>query len=253
MNAFGDISFPEPATGEAEPRPTNGARAAGAPPETIDVNDPRLTSEVLEINPNADAFARVPALPDGKYRIKARARKAGDPPADYAAKKDDRSGAVYLYTALDGEVIDHQTPEFDGVPVSDFFLDTRIGRTGTSRVATLITRLNGKLPDRATHKALIDMLLGLLAAEPEVGIETTWEASCQVCEDTAKARGDRKPRPVQGMHNFPTTIRKDAAGKNVQSYSNQIPCPINRTHGMMTARPRIINYLSLEELKRFGK
>lgn len=254
--SFGDVTYADPslaASGTTSPNGTQGAPAA--PEEVFDLNDPRLTSEALNINPNADAFASPPVLPDGKWRAKLRAQEVKGPNSTkvaYSAKRD-KDGNLYLYTALESEVIDHQNELFDGIKLSDYFVDSRVGRNGASRVSTLIVKLGQQLASPATHKAMIEQLLAALAGEPELGIETAWEADCQACGEIAERNGGRKPRSVRGMFNFPQVAAKDDNGRSVMRYTNQLKCPVNPAHGPMFGRPRIIAYLSLEELKKFGK
>src|SRR2546430_14406481 len=59
-----------------DPSKPNGSAAPGqpvpsdAPQELIDENDPRLISETLDANLEADAYAQPIPPPDGKYRAK---------------------------------------------------------------------------------------------------------------------------------------------------------------------------------------
>src|SRR5271167_3682799 len=64
MSAFGEVTYDTP--------PAEATAPQGESAPAIDPNDPRLTSEVLTINPDADAYAVLPPLPDGKWRAKAK-------------------------------------------------------------------------------------------------------------------------------------------------------------------------------------
>lgn len=239
MGSFGDVTYEQQAAADAASASTETA------PE-IDINDPRLVSENIEIDPAGDAYAMPPVLPDGKWRAKLVAKEVGQAPNQkkFAPKADTRDpNKLYLYTALEADVIDH-SGKFDGIKVPDYFVSTQVRRDGTSQAATILARL-GKPADRTTtHGALINSLLGALAGEPELTIETEWEANCQKCEEVAKKTGERKPRSTRGMHNFPQT--KTAKG---MEYVPRLKCQVNPQHGEMFARPRITHYHALDASK----
>ena len=87
-----------------------------------------------------------------------------------------------------------------------------------------------------------------LSGEPEIGIETAWEASCQACGEAAKKAGTGYPQTIRGMHRFPaqTDPNKRKAG---EQFDPETFCPVNRAHGTMRAQARIQGFLSLKELK----
>jgi hypothetical protein len=238
--AFGDVIQDEAALHAASDAPADGQ------PE-IDINDPRLTSENIDVDPTGDAYAMPPVLPDGKWRAKLKARDVGKAPktAKYLPKLD-RNQRPYLYAALDADVIDH-SGKFDGIGLTDYFVSTMIRRDGSSAAATVLNKLGKPTPKTTTHGQLINDLLTALAGEPEAGIETQWEATCQQCDEAAKKTGGRAS-VKRGMHNFPQT--KNAKGE--MEYVPRVKCGV-AGHGEMVARPRINRYLSLDELKATGK
>jgi hypothetical protein len=234
MAAFGDIQQDEQAVAASN-------APADATPE-IDINDPRLVSENIEIDPAGDAYAMPPVLPDGKWRAKLVAKEVGKAPNQKKfAPKLDRDQRPYLYTALEADVIDH-SGKFDGIKVPDYFVSTQVRRDGSSAAATILARLGKPANRTTTHGALMNDLLSALAGEPELTIETEWESACQKCEEAATARNERKPRSTRGMHNFPQ--QKTASGK--MEYVPRMKCQVNPQHGEMFARPRITHYHSLD-------
>lgn len=243
MSSFGDPTYSETQLAEAANQPT------GEP--EIDINDPRLVSENIEIDPKGDAFAQKPVLPDGKWRAKLKSREVGKPPLNkkFAAKKDEKTGALYLYTALDAEIIDHAGDQkFDGDLLSDYFVSTQVRRDKSSVVSTLLDRLGKTATGSTTHGALMNDLLMVLASEPELIIETEWEANCQKCEESAKARHEKKPRSTRGMRNFPMERNSKGQMEHVPRVKCTAVDPINGrplNHGEMYARPRIISYNAL--------
>lgn len=241
--AFGEVTYDNTsAAAPGEPSPA----AAGEATPAIDPNDPRLTSEVLTIDPTADAYAILPPLPDGKWRAKAKQVDIKDDKGQlqrYAvfsrAKMD--GGKPFFATNVEFSVIDH-SGSFDGAKVTEYWVKTLVdARKGTSQAATLTAKLGGKPPATGSQKVYIDALLATLAAEPEVVIETAWSAECQQCQESAKKRGDRAPRPfLQGMHRFPAT-------KTPGVHDPMAKC--GTCNSMVRAQPRIVGLWSLTEAK----
>ena len=90
-------SFGEPVIGSGATVEENGAATtptpSDAPQDLLDPNDPRLVSEELNANPDADAYAAPPPPPDGKYRVKLK----------LARKKDSTGQDVDFVPALWGK------------------------------------------------------------------------------------------------------------------------------------------------------
>lgn len=238
--SFGDVHYDD----QSPDVPPATATGGGMVP--IDPNDPRLTSEVLTINPDADAYAVPPPLPDGKWRAKAKQVDIKDDKGQlqrYAvfSRAKMEGGKPFFATNVEFSVIDH-SGSFDGVKLTEYWIKTMVdARKGTSQAATLTAKLGGKPLAQATQKATIDLLLTTLAAEPELIIETAWSAECQTCQDAAKKRGDRAPRPFRvGMHRFPAT-------RTPGQHDPTDGCPTCKSQ--VRAQPRIVGFYSLAESK----
>src|SRR5882724_1611034 len=162
MSSFGDVTY--------EQQQAVAGNAASAPTTTepeIDINDPRLVSENIEIDPQGDAYAMPPVLPDGKWRAKLKSKDVGKAPNQKKfAPKLDRDQRPYLYTALEADVIDH-SGKFDGITVPDYFVSTQVRRDGSSAAATVLARLGKPAQRTTTHGSLMNDLLQALAGEPE--------------------------------------------------------------------------------------
>src|ERR1700690_3200097 len=164
MSAFGEVTYTDAPADTAAPQ---GSGDTGG--QSIDPNDPRLTSEILTINPDADAYAILPPLPDGKWRAKAKQVDIKDDRGQqqrYAvfsrAKMD--AGKPFFATNVEFSVIDH-SGSFDGVKLTEYWVKTMVdARKGTSQAATLTAKLGGKPLAQCTQKATIDLLLTTLAA-----------------------------------------------------------------------------------------
>jgi len=235
---FGEVQYDTP--------PAEAAAPPDAQSPAIDPNDPRLTSEVLTINPTADAYAVLPPLPDGKWRAKAKQVDIKDDKGQqqrYAvfSRAKMENGKPFFATNVEFSVIDH-SGAFDGVKLTEYWVKTLVdARKETSQAATLVGKLGGKVAPSATQKQMIDDLLKTLAAEPELIIETAWSAECQSCQETAKKKGDRAPRPfLAGMHRFPST-------KTPGVHDPIAGCPTCKSQ--VRAQPRIVGMWSLTEAK----
>jgi hypothetical protein len=284
MSSFGTPTFGGPApantspatpqtNGVAQPglgQPSQGVGGVGAvgqdaaPLPIIDENDPRLTSEILDINPAGDAFASPPPPPDGAYRVKLKLEGYTDAQGtkkDYGATLTKGGGGnpqlPYLTTGLSASIID-PSGKFDGIVVYPPFggnVGTLVGKDGSSKVSTILSKI--KRPDGTTwnynfqgnHQGWMKRFVEAMASEPEVGVVTQWEGSCQICGEEAKKTGARYPKGVQGMTHFPLEADKKKAQAQGHSYSPDCPCPIKpKEHGYFKARSVIVKFLSLEEL-----
>jgi hypothetical protein len=266
--AFGEpiqLSSAAPAEGMGTAGASAGAAGAGATPSDaeqnlLDPNDPRLVSEELNVNPEADAYAQPAPPPDGDYRVKLKLIRPKDSKGqemDYLPKLWGKApGQAVFVTGIEASIIDPRHPEYDGLKAFDFNMSTFVGRDSSTKVSTLLGKL--RRPDgkpwtdkhtRGNAKVWMDMLVRALAGEPEVGATTVWEWSCADCGKEAKAKGSAYPKAVLGMHKFPAEQdqKKRAAG---QLYSAEMKCPIAPAHGYSRARISIARFLSLEELKK---
>jgi hypothetical protein len=246
MSAFGEVTYDNATPADTQPDAAPSTQAA------IDPNDPRLTSEVLTINPDADAYAVLPPLPDGKWRAKAKQVDIKDDKgqqqryAVFARPKMDNNRPFFA-TNVEFLVIDH-SGEFDGVKLTEYWVKTLVdARKGTSQAATLTSKLGGKPLASGTQKQTIDLLLQTLATEPELVIETSWSAECQQCQERAKKANERQPRAFAvGMHRFPATKVPGVHDPIVRCTAS-----IGQTGGvcgnMVRAQARIIGLYSLKE------
>jgi hypothetical protein len=210
----------------------------------IDPNDPQLASEPLDYNPEGDAYAAPPPLPDGQWRAKLKQLDVKGPNTElvrYKAGKT-KDGALYLMTAIEASVID-PAGKHDGLHVYDRFVSTMIRRDKSIPAATICYMLGKPALARANHRELMDHLIKVLAGEPEIAIETVWEWSCQKCGEEAKAKGERYPKSVMGMQKFPRDAKSGL-------YSPDLKCEVNPAHGFSTAQPRIRRYFKLADLKK---
>lgn len=226
--------------------------------EIIDPNDPALTSEAIDVNTEGDAYAFPPPPPDGKYRAKLKLVQqeqdgpGGKQKVDYIAKKHDKQG-LYLASSIEANIID-PSGKYDGIPVYDSWVGTFMGRDGSTKVSTILSRL--KQPDgsawvkpgtKMSHTDWMKLFVRALAGEPEIGIETQWEWSCQGCGEEAKAKGAKYPKSVVGMNKFPVDTAKSKPGATV--YQPEMRCAVNPAHMFSRARVRIARFVSLSEVK----
>lgn len=235
---FGDVHY-EDQSADVPPATTTGG---GMVP--IDPNDPRLTSEVLTMNVAADMYAILPPLPDAKWRAKAKQVDIKDDHGQmvrYAILSRPKmdNNKPFFATNVEFSVIDH-SGEFDGVKLTEYWVKTLMdARKGQSQANAMVAKLGGTAFPTGTQKQVIDLLLQTLAAEPELVIETSWSAECQHCQELAKKKGDRAPRPfLQGMHRFPAT-------KSPGVHDPMAKC--NTCGSMVRAQARIIGLYSLKE------
>jgi hypothetical protein len=255
-------TFGEPVTGAGEEQSQQTQAPAPAPSDEaqnlLDPNDPRLVSEELNANPDADAYASPPPPPDGKYRVKLKLarKKVGSDEQDYvAALWGKPPGQAVFVTGIEASIID-PTGKYDGLKAYDFNVSTFVGRDNATKVTTILGKL--RRPDgtpwvvphtKLSPKGWMELLVKALAGEPELGIESQWEYSCADCGKAAKAKGETYPRSVVGMHHFPE--ERDRAKRSAgQLYSPEMKCPAVAAHGYGRARISIGRFLSLDELKK---
>lgn len=252
--------FGAPITGTAAPAPGEPGQPipSNEPQELIDPNDPRLVSESLDVNTEGDAYSMPPPPPDGRYRAKLKIMQVEDAAGvkhDYLPRLGKKAPKLpYYATAIEARIID-PTGKYDNIPVFDRWVGTFMGRDGSTKVQTILMRLlkaDGTpwvaKGARMTHKDWIDLFVKALATEPEIGIETSWEWSCQGCGEAAKKAGTDYPKSITGMNKFPVDAVKSKQ-LGVQTYSPDLACQVDKTHGYSTARPTIARFLSLSELK----
>lgn len=235
--------------------------AADASQEILDENDPRLVSESLDINPDADAYAQPAPPPDGKYRAKLKLegvkQEGTDEKKDFTSKMGKKSSLPFYSTRLSASIID-SSGKYDGITVYPAFggsASTEARKDGSTQVTTILQRL--RQPDgspyiapgaKKTAKEWIQLLVKALATEPEIGIETQWEASCMKCSEELKPKGEYATT-TRGMHRFPA---EQDGGKRKLGQTNvpELKCERNPSHGYSRARANIGRFLHLHELPK---
>jgi hypothetical protein len=234
-SAFGDAAYEEPEGG-------NGSDTQSAAPE-IDLNDPRLTSEVMDVNTEGNAYAQPALPPDGRYRVKLKLRQVevNGQKHDYSTKVNKQDGTPYLYSALEATIID-ASGKHDGQHIYDPWVGTFKNRDGSHKIQTILAQFTK--PDgtpwytagtKMSHRDWMDLYVKALAGEPEVMVDTQWEFSCQKCGAEADKKNEKRPRGIQGMNKFPA--KKGGAG-----YDPEMRCIANPTHGYSRAQVRIVGF-----------
>jgi hypothetical protein len=245
----------------AEAKANGELRPSDAPQELIDENDPRLVSESLDVNLEADAYAQ-PAPPiDGKYRAKLKLegvkQEGTTDRKDYAASQTKKAPVIPYYTTnISCSLID-PSGKYDGITLYPAFgggVNTNRRRDGSTQVTTILCRLKKAdgTPWATTGMKMsqlewIKLFVKALATEPEIGVETAWEASCQKCGEELKKKGEYATRTT-GMHHFPP--EQDAGKRKLgQLFSPEIKCAADASHGYARARAIVVKFLHLTELK----
>jgi hypothetical protein len=239
---FGEATYEQ---GAGDATASNAVGSSNEP--SIDINDPRLTSEALDDNTSVDAYAVPPPAPDGKWRAKLSQVDINDgngQPQRFLAKSYPKmeNGRPFLVTNVEASLIDLQG-KYDGVKLTEYWVKTLVdSKKGTSQASTIVTKAGGTLPPKSTDADRMNALLKTLAGLPEVIVETAWEASCQSCQEAAKKSGTKAPRPfLTGMHRFP---HSPVAGGG---HDPNVACPTCK--GMARAQVRIVRYWSVKEAK----
>lgn len=165
-------------------------------PNTIDLNDPQLVGEALEVNAEGDPFAPPPPPPDGDYEVQAEPMDAKKW-SQYHAKDGKRflNGRLSLKIIKPGDKIDGQYL-FDNVSTMV------MQNTGASRVSGLLklagANMSGLATDLDWARAMTDMTKGL----PHFKATSQWQAACADCRAQAK-KDDKRYKPfLKGMNRF---------------------------------------------------
>jgi hypothetical protein len=249
-----------PSTQADAPKANGPTQPSDAPQDLIDENDPRLVSESLDVNVEGDAYAQPAPPPDGKYRAKLKLEgvkvEGSSEAKPYTSGQTSRAPIIpYFKTGISCSIID-PSGRFDGIVVYPQFggVNTNRRRDNTTQVTTILNRT--KKPDgtpwaptglKMTQKEWIELFVRALAGEPEIGIETAWEASCQKCAEELKPQ-NKYPVRVLGMHHFPQE-RDNAKLKAGYMFTPEIKCAVNAAHGYGRARAVVVRFLHLHELK----
>jgi len=217
---MGAPSFGSPVyEGEEEVKPNGGAASSAAAHEAeyVDPNDPLLTSEALTDDVTADAY-KIPApAPDGFWRAKLKSvpikdRKGGMVPYFAWRHENVNEGKPMFVANVEAALID-LSGKHDGVRLTEQWVKSNIDRRkNTSQMTTITVKAGGTAAaSPSTEKSRLDALMKTLVGEPEVVVETFWEASCMKCGEAADKKSEKRPGPfLRGMHRFPQA--RDAKG-----------------------------------------
>ena len=125
-------------------KPNGQASPSDAPQDTLDPNDPRLVSEDLAANPDADAYAQPAPPPDRLYRVKLKLVPKDDGrggKADFLPKLWGKPpGQAVLVAGIEASIID-PSGKYDGLKAYDFNVSTFIGRDSATKVTTIVSKL----------------------------------------------------------------------------------------------------------------
>lgn len=231
----------EPSADEAQ----NGTSALDQPAEGIDLNDPRFASEDIGVEPEKDAYAAPPPPPDADYRAKLKLLDVEykGQKVQYAPWASSDGSKVAFFSKIEATIQD-PSGKYDNLKVFDSWFSTMLNRDGSTKVSTLLSRLGVAVPARASHKVLMDLLVGALAKEPDIIISTQWEASCQACSEAFKNSGKQGVKPagakgIRGMNRFPLVPGK------LNEHLPEVDCPTDAHHGKMVAQARIAGFKKL--------
>lgn len=211
----------------------------------VDMNDPALTSEVIE-DTTQDAYAIPPPPPDGKWRAKLKQVDINDP-SDSQKKRHIvfvhpkmNDGKPFFAVNVEASLID-VSGKFDGISTTEYWVKSAVDkRKNVSEMSTITKAAGGAPLDRGNQTDRLNALEKVLAGEPEAIIDTFWEASCQTCQEAAKKKGDRSPRPfLMGMHRFPS--------KGAGVHDPMVQCPTCKS--MVRAQMRIAGFFNVKEMK----
>jgi hypothetical protein len=211
---------------------THGANGSAQDYSVVDINDPRLTSESLDVNVTGDAYAAPPLLPAGFWRAKAKQVDIKDSKGTmqrFAAfsRPKMQNGRPFLATNVEWSVLTAD-PRFDGFKITDYWVKTLVEprNQNTSQIVSLLSKGKQAVAPKGTDAQYMDQFQKWLASEPELVIEAEWEASCMSCQEKAEKAGERKPGAVLlGMHRFPQKTVKDENGKDIRVHDPVTQCP----------------------------
>jgi hypothetical protein len=162
--------------------------------QAIDINDPSLVTEELNVDTEKDQFASMPVIDDGTYRAKLIQRKPSESESFWIRSTTKKAGKPYLATGIEARIVD-PGGKFDDWPLFDNFVSTLVMEmTGTNKIVGILKAGGVTLPVRITDVELARALDAFLQSEPTLGIVTQVEGYCDGCEKT-KLKGQRKVNP----------------------------------------------------------
>lgn len=165
-------------------------------PIKIDINDPTavLPDDEIELDPQGDAFAGPPPVPDGVHKAKLLLGPQG-----VSVGKTDQ-GTAYIMVQIEARVL-AEGESFDNFPVFDTASTLVQESTGTSRVSGVLGALGIAVPARIRLSDLARMLTDALEGSPLVTIKTQWEGYCGTCP--GKKPGKIGRVVLRGQKRFP--------------------------------------------------
>lgn len=193
------------------------------------LNDLELVDDqAMAINPEANAYEKLPPPPDDTYVCKLKLGSQG-----FTAGKT-KNDEPYIMAAIEARIV-KEGDKLNNVPLFDRVSTVVLQNVGTSAMATLLVRgLGQKVPRSVTRKELATMLDTALAAEPLVRVTTEWQARTEI--DPGKWK-----TIARGMKRFPP--RKDADGNVVAG--QYVPVLSHKDYGEVDAQIAITDYLPL--------
>jgi len=175
---------------------------------SVDINSLDLEEDEVQFNPDLDATALPPPIPDGIYRAKALFQN--NAPPNWQAKLNDQGKptgiwpkAQVVFQVADGE------HEGRILYTNDFiFVSTMVRRDGSAVIPTILHAmgLGDEVKQCRKHAELAQLFERAVEQGRELGVETEWEARMATGEK--KAGKDGKEYDVyktvrRGMKNFP--------------------------------------------------
>src|SRR5215469_8693180 len=153
----------------------NGS-AADTPQEYIDLDDPRLTSEKIDVNLEGSVYKMPAPPPDGRYRVKLKlARpKRDNKEVDCYAAQWGKEQQLVIVTGIEATVMD-PSGKYDGVKAFDRTVSTytqarSAGASKATEILALLRRPDGtpwlKSGQTYAKREIIDTLLKAVAGEP---------------------------------------------------------------------------------------
>jgi len=233
-----------------------GGNAADDPASAVPVlnlDDPNLLMQELDLTAEVDPYAAPPPLPDGRWLVKIKQRDvkgADGQPARYKVVTEKKGVPLpqtdwYAFVALDAVIID-ASGKYDGITLSDYFVSTQPDKRkgGQIKLKWLLSQLKVQFPTHGTARMLLDEWFKSTASEPQIEIETVWEGSIDQDTDARFKAAGEYPPSVLGQHRFP----QDSKGKPIPEMD--VDTKLGKVH--LRARPRINGYFAVGSAKASG-
>jgi hypothetical protein len=175
-------------------------------PQSVDIFDQSLSSEAVELNPDANAFAFPPPPSEKLNPVRVKLSRGDKGWLKYEGKNG-KPG--YMATDIKATIIAPGVEGLDGKLLFDNFASTMVmTQSRTSRIAGILkaiydTRGQGEtVPAQTDHLAVARLLEDEFQKEAEVGVWIQWEAYCEACST------DDKRVVIRGEKRFPLNADK---------------------------------------------